>query len=85
MGLCLMVERRGLGDMLSTETHDCLIIICGQVIKELVDADAEYPRKDLWPADAKSKLYEGFPDSSQAGRWNQLFQNYVNDLTSQEL
>lgn len=63
--------------MLSIEENDCLIIICGQVIKELVDAGVS---KDiLWPMGTKESVYQKFPDSSQAGRWNQRFQTYLDN------
>jgi hypothetical protein len=68
--------------MLSTESNDYLRIICGHVIKELVDA--QYPRESIWPVGTSDELYESFPDSSQTGRWNQLFQNYLDDHDSSQ-
>ena len=74
--------RRTLGTMLSREPNDTVRIICGQLIKELVDA--EVPRQDLWPADTSEEIYEGFPDSSQKGRWNQLFHTYLDNIDTAE-
>lgn len=75
-------RRRTLGTMLSMEPNDIIRIICGQLIKELVDA--EVPRQDLWPTDTREEIYEGFPDSSQSGRWNQLFHTYLDKVDTAE-
>lgn len=76
------MRRRNLGTMLSEEGNDILKIICGQVIKELVDA--EVPREYLWPADTNDLVYKAFPDSSQSGRWNQLFNTYLDNIDTSE-
>jgi hypothetical protein len=61
-----------------TESNEVVKIICGQLIKELVDAGVA--KGDLWPEDTNNQVYEGFPDSSRTGRWNQRFQTYLDDL-----
>ena len=64
--------------MVVTGSDEILKIICGQLIKVLVDANV--PLEDLWPPDANEDVYQGFPDSSQLGSWNQHFQSYLDKV-----
>jgi hypothetical protein len=67
--------------MVLTESSEVIKIICGQVIKVLVEGGAE--KEDLWPGGTNAQVYDGFPDSSQPGHWNQQFQTYLDDLEQQ--
>jgi len=69
--------------MLSTETNECLISICGQIIKEVFKTETNFPRQIIWPEGTDTKVYSEFPDPAQSESWNLRFLQYLDSTTNQ--
>ena len=65
-----------MGDLVICETDEITRVICGYLIRVILDTTS-IKCKDLWPIDANSALYAGFPQSGFD--WKSQFQVFVDE------
>ncbi|KAI9644021.1 hypothetical protein NHQ30_007373 [Ciborinia camelliae] len=68
--------RRSIGPSVISEGNEIVRLICGQLLKALLNSDI-LP-EELWPVGTNKKDYETFPTESQSqSGWKSLFQKWV--------
>ncbi|RAL63033.1 hypothetical protein DID88_004118 [Monilinia fructigena] len=68
--------RRSIGPLLLNEGNEILRLICGQLVRDLLNSDI-LP-EELWPVETNKEAYENFPVELQSqSRWKTQFQHWV--------
>ena len=74
--LLTRTQRRKLGALVLTGQSEVIRIICGYLIRSMLEG--EIAPEHLWPIGCDKKLYENFPLSTQTNAgWNRRFHKYV--------
>ncbi|KAB8302073.1 hypothetical protein EYC80_005524 [Monilinia laxa] len=68
--------RRSIGPLLLNEGNEILRLICGQLVRDLLNSDI-LP-EELWPVETNKEAYENFPVKLQSqSRWKTQFQHWI--------